>query len=174
MASFSALAATTTALVRMLSEGFPTDFGISGIEVFDPQLAAADAQPAVLLWLYRFVPVPAVRNRAAAGATRPDVRPGVRPSAIAVDLHYLLWARGVPPSVQQSVVGWALRRLSDRPILTNDKLNHGEAVFKPTEDVALLVEDLPLADLLALSRPLGAVPPLALPIHARSIQLDGD
>lgn len=174
MASFNALAATTTALVRMLSDGFPTQLGVAGIEIFDPQATAAAAKPAVLLWLYRFVPVPAVRNRATPGAAKPDVRPGVRPSAVAVDLHYLLWAHGVPPSVQQSVVGWVLRRLSDRPILTNDKLNHGETVFKPAEDVALLVEDLPLADLLALSRPLGAIPPFVLPIHARSIQLDGD
>jgi hypothetical protein len=110
-----------------------------------------------------------------AGAPKPEVRPGVRPSAVAVDLHYLLWARGVSPAAQQTLVGWALRRLSDRPILTNDKLNlGGAAVFKPTEDVALLVEDLPLADLLALSRPLGTVPPLVLPVHARSIQLDGE
>lgn len=174
MATFTALAATTTALVRMLSEGFPSNLGVVGVEVFDSQSSSTGTQPGVQLWLYRFVPVPAARNRAAAGATKPDVRPGVRPSAIAVDLHYLLWAHGVPPSVQQSVVGWALRRLSDRPILTSDKLNHGGAVFKPTEDVALLVEDLPLADLLALSRPLGAIPPLVLPIHARSIQLDGD
>jgi hypothetical protein len=40
--------------------------------------------------------------------------------------------------------------------------------------VALLVEELPIAELLALSSPLGAVPPLVLPIHARSIQLDGE
>jgi hypothetical protein len=93
-----------------------------------------------------------MRNRPMPGAPKPEIRPGVRPSAVAVDLHYLLWAHGVSPAVQQSVVGWALRRLSDRPSLTNEKLNHGGgAVFKPTEDVALLVEDLPLPDLLALS-----------------------
>jgi Pvc16 N-terminal domain len=118
--------------------------------------------------------VAAMRNRPPAGTPKPDVRPGVRPSAVAVDLHYLLWAQGVSPAVQQTVVGWALRRLSDRPILTNERLNHGGTVFKPTEDVALLVEDLPLAELLALSAPLGAVPPFVLPIHARSIHLDGE
>jgi hypothetical protein len=102
------------------------------------------------------------------------VRPGVRPSAVAVDLHYLLWTRGATPAVQQTVLGWALRRLSDRPILTSDRLNQSANVFKPTEDVALLVEDLPLPELLALSASLGPTPPLVLPIHARSIHLDGE
>ncbi len=81
------------------------------------------------------------------GAPRPEVRPGVRPSPVAVDLHYLLWARNAAPAAAQNLIGWALRRLSDRPILTNEKLNQGGVVFKPTEDVALLVEDLPIADL---------------------------
>lgn len=173
MATYTALAATTSALVRMLTEGLPANLGVGAIEAFDPTLAAGDS-PRVLLWLYRFVPVAAMRNRPLAGTPKPDVRPGVRPSAVAVDLHYLLWAQGVSPAVQQTVVGWALRRLSDRPILTNERLNHGGTVFKPTEDVALLVEDLPLAELLALSAPLGAVPPFVLPIHARSIHLDGE
>lgn len=175
MATYTALAATTSALIRMLSDGFPANLGVGGIEPFDPLFNADDGQPRVLLWLYRFVPVPAMRNRPMPGAPKPEIRPGVRPSAVAVDLHYLLWAHGVSPAVQQSVVGWALRRLSDRPILTNEKLNHGGgSVFKPTEDVALLVEDLPLPELLALSKPLGTVPPFVLPIHARSIHLEGE
>ncbi|HQR20924.1 MAG TPA: Pvc16 family protein [Burkholderiaceae bacterium] len=174
MATYSALAATTAALVRMLSDGFPTNLGVTGVKAFDPASSPAADTAQVLLWLYRFVPVPAMRNRPVAGAPKPDVRPGVRPSAVAVDLHYLLWAHGVAPAAQQAVVGWALRRLSDRPILTSDVLNQGGAVFKATEDVALLVEDLPLAELLALSATLGAVPPLVLPIHARSIHLEGE
>ena len=175
MATYTALAATSSALMRMLSDGLPANLGVGGVEAFDPDSAPVDDSPRLLLWLYRFVPVPAIRNRPMAGAPKPEVRPGVRPSAVAVDLHYLLWVRGALPAVQQTVIGWALRRLSDRPILTNDKLNHGGAtVFKSTEDVALLVEDLPIAELMALSGPLGAVPPLVLPIHARSIQLDGE
>jgi len=173
MANFAAIAATTTALVGMFSDGIPQSFGVAGVQVFDPLSPEASAQPSVLLWLYRFVPVAAMRNRVP-GAPKSDVRPGVRPAAVAVDLHYLLWAHGVAPTVQQSAVGWALRRLSDRPILTSDKLNQGESVFKPTEDVALLVEDLPLGELLDLSGVLGPVPPLVLPIQARSIHLDGD
>jgi Pvc16 N-terminal domain len=176
MATYTALAATTTALVRMLSEGFPTNVGVSGIEAFDPSapvVTGADEPPRVLLWLYRFVPVAAMRNRPVAGGPKPEVRPGVRPSAVAVDLHYLLWTRDASPAVQQTVVGWALRRLSDRPILTTEKLNQGGAVFKPTEDVALMVEELPLGELLELTRLLGAVP-FVLPIHARSIHLEGE
>ena len=173
MANFTAFSATTTALVRMLSDGMPASFGVAGVEVFDPLSIRANSQPGVLLWLYRFVPVAAMRNRVP-GTPKPDARPGVRPSAVAVDLHYLLWAVGVASDVQQSVIGWALRRLSDRPILTNEKLNQGGTVFRPTEDVALLVEDLSLAELLELSRALGPVPPFVLPIHARSIHLDGD
>jgi Pvc16 N-terminal domain len=174
MATYPALAATTTALIRMLSDGFPSNLGVTGIEVYDESVPvdAADA-PRVLLWLYRFAPVPAMR-RPVAGAPKPEVRTGVRPSAVAADLHYLLWTRAASPAVQQTVIGWMLRRLSDRPILTSERLNQGGAIFKPTEDVALLVEDLPLADLLALSRSLGPVPPLVLPIHARSVHLEGD
>ena len=176
MATYTALAATTTALVRMLSEGFPASVGVSGIEAFDPSapvVTGADSAPRVLLWLYRFVPVAAMRNRPVAGGPKAEVRPGVRPSAVAVDLHYLLWTRAASPAVQQTIVGWALRRLSDRPILTTEKLNHGGAVFKPTEDVALMVEELPLGELLELTRPLGSVP-FVLPIHARSIHLEGE
>jgi len=173
MATYAALAATTSALLRHFSEGFPGTLGLAGVEVFDGS-ATSDSSPRALLWLYRFVPVAAMRTRPVQGAPRPEVRPGVRPSPVAVDLHYLLWTRNAAPAAAQSLVGWALRRLSDRPILTSDKLNQGGAVFKATEDVALLVEDLPLADLLALTRPLAAVPPFVLPIHARSIHLEGE
>jgi hypothetical protein len=37
-----------------------------------------------------------------------------------------------------------------------------------------LVEEIPVAELAALTRPLGSVPPFVLPIHARSIHLDGE
>ncbi|HTN49095.1 MAG TPA: Pvc16 family protein [Burkholderiaceae bacterium] len=173
MATYAALAATTSALLRLFADGFPTTLGVPAVEAFDPN-AAADSAPRTLLWLYRFVPVAAMRNRPVPGAPRPEVRPGLRPSAVAVDLHYLLWTRNVAPAVSQTVIGWVLRRLSDRPILTNEKLNQGGVVFKPTEDVALLVEELPLADLVELTRSLGTVPPFVLPIHARSIHLEGD
>lgn len=172
MATYTAISATTTALIRMLSDGFPSSLGTSAIEPFDGR--PADGPPRLLLWLYRFVPVAAMRNRPISGAPRPEVRPGVRPSAVAVDLHYLLWAHGLPPLQQQAALGWMLRRLSDRPILTTDKLNHGGVVFKPTEDVALLVEELSLTELIALTQPLGTVPPCVLPIHARSIHLEGE
>ncbi len=175
MATYPALAATTTALIRMLSDGFPSNLGVTGIEAYDASIPvdAADGESRVLLWLYRFAPVPAMR-RPVPGTPKPEVRTGVRPSAVAADLHYLLWTHAASPAVQQTVIGWMLRRLSDRPILTSERLNHGTNIFKPTEDVALLVEDLPLADLLSLSRSLGAVPPLVLPIHARSVHLEGD
>lgn len=175
MATYTAIAATTTALIRMLSDGFPTNLGVGAVVPFDEREAAGEGQQArLLLWMYRFVPVPAMRNRPVSGAPRAESRPGVRPSAVAVDLHYLLWAQGLAPLVQQAALGWVLRRLSDRPILTTDKLNQGGAVFKPTEDVALLVEELSLAELTALTQPLGAVPPCVLPIHARSIHLEGE
>ena len=173
MATYAALAATTSALLRLFADGFPSTLGLAGIEVFDAG-ATSDASPRARLWLYRFVPVPAMRTRPMPGAPRPEVRPGVRPSPVAVDLHYLLWARNAAPAASQNLIGWALRRLSDRPILTNEKLNQGGVVFKPTEDVALLVEDLPIADLMVLTRPLGAAPPFVLPIHARSIHLEGE
>lgn len=173
MATYAALAATTSAVLRLFADGFPSTLGVPGIESFDPN-APADSAPHTYLWLYRFVPVPAMRNRPVQGAPRPEVRPGVRPSPVAVDLHYLLWTRNVAPPAAQTLIGWALRRLSDRPILTNDKLNQGGSVFKPTEDVSLLVEDLPIMDLVELTRPLGAVPPFVLPIHARSIHLEGE
>jgi hypothetical protein len=168
MATVTALAATTSALLRLLSEDLPANLGVSGIEAHDPAGAGGGAK--MVLWLYRFVPVPALRTRPVAGSPPTEARAGVRPSAVAVDLHYLLWTRGVAPVVQQTVLGWALRRLSDRPILTTDRLNQAGAVFRPTEDVALLVEELPLPELIALTAPLGH--PLVLPIHARSIHLD--
>ena len=175
MATYSALAATTTALIRMLSDGLPSNLALSGIEAYDPAVAdaAPDGEAHVLLWLYRFAPVPAMR-RPVAGAPKPEVRTGVRPSPVAVDLHYLLWTRGATPAVQQTVIGWVLRRLSDRPILTSERLNQSGPIFKPTEDVALLVEELPLAELMGLAGLLGSLPPLVLPIHARSIHLEGE
>jgi hypothetical protein len=174
MATYAALAATTSALLRLFADGFPTSLGVPVVESFDPD-AEADEAPHTFLWLYRFVPVAAtMRNRPAPGAPRPEVRPGLRPSPVAVDLHYLLWTRNVGPAAAQTVVGWALRRLSDRPILTNDKLNQGGSVFKPTEDVSLLVEELSNAELAELTRPLGPILPFALPIHARSIHLEGE
>ena len=51
MATYTALAATTSALMRMLSEGFPTNLGVGGLEAFDPVFNSDDGQPRVLLWL---------------------------------------------------------------------------------------------------------------------------
>ncbi len=170
MATHTAIAATTTALIRMLSDGFPSSLGAAAIEPFDGGLATAP--PRMLLWLYRFVPVAAMRNRPVGGAPRPETRPGVRPAAVAVDLHYLLWAQGLAPLQQQQALGWTLRRLSDRPILTTDKLNQGGAVFEADEDVALLVEAIAAHRTHRADAALGTVPPCVLPIHARSIHLE--
>jgi hypothetical protein len=60
MATYTALAATTSALMRMLTDGFPTNS--ASASVLDPVFNADDGQPG-LLWLHRFVPVPAMRNR---------------------------------------------------------------------------------------------------------------
>jgi hypothetical protein len=170
--SAQAIAATTTALMRVLSEEFPANLGVTGIESHDP--AARGGPPRLVLWLYRFVPVAALRPRAAGLRPTPDARPGVRPSAVAVDLHYLLWTREATPAVAQGALGWALRRLADRPIITTERLNQAGAGLKPNADVALLVEELPLAELVALTAPLGMPPPLVLPIHARGVQLEGE
>jgi hypothetical protein len=94
MATYAALAATTSALLRLFADGFPSALGLAGIEVFDAG-ATADASPRALLWLYRFVPVPAMRTRPVPGAPRPEVRPGVRPSTVAVDLNYFVCSRNV-------------------------------------------------------------------------------
>lgn len=155
MASYSAVAATTNAVVRLLETAASTadwrnggsppsvDFEPAGTDILQkpPQ-----GGPKVTLYLYR-INLSSVRRHIG-----PRVGPDGRryhPS-LPVDLYYLLTAWASDPLLQQQLLGWSITVLDETPVLPPSLLNAyrgGDEIFRPNETVELVWNPLALADL---------------------------
>jgi hypothetical protein len=147
MASWNAIAATTRAILGLLEESYPREFGKLAFSPAQVSEFAGDKVPAdgFTLCLYRVSINGSVRNlppRTAANGVR------FRPS-LPVDLQYLLtpWAGDVEK--QQRLLGWSMRQLEDNAILPSGLLNRflkEPDVFRSEETVELFFEPLSLTD----------------------------
>jgi len=175
MATWNAIAATTRAILGVLEDGYPRDFGPLAFTPAHVSDIAGDRTLAdgFTLCLYRVAINGTLRNLPP--RTGPD---GVRyrPS-LPVDLHYLLtpWAGDVEK--QQRLLGWGLRALEDNPILPPGVLNRflrEPDVFRGDERVELVAEALPLADFTGIWDKFK--PRLQTSMHyvARMVLLDSD
>ncbi len=147
VATWNAIAATTRAILGLLEDAYPREFGKLAFAPAHVNEFAGDKIPpdGFTLCLYRVVVNGSVRN------LPPRVSPeGIRyrPS-LPIDLQYLLtpWAGNVEK--QQRLLGWGMRQLEDNAILPAGLLNRflkEPDVFRPTETVELVCEPLSLSD----------------------------
>ena len=172
MAKTQAIAATGQAILGLLADAVPKpEFATARFELYQ----VGDFNPAldegISLYLYRV----------AVNAARRNLPPTVAPdgkrfrSPIPLDLHFLLsaWARTAVK--QQRLLGWAIRTLADTPILPASLLNHygpESDVFRPSETVELILDQLTLQDLNNLWSAAKISPPLSINYVARMVAIE--
>jgi len=114
MATVSAVAATTEAVIRLLRASFnPADFNNASLDfqvyVADDFLKPMDEGVSLLLYrIYHDGP-----NRTPAGRMLPNGQRG--PTKLPVELHFLLTAWAKTASLQHEIAGWMMRTLEDNP-----------------------------------------------------------
>jgi hypothetical protein len=147
VATWNAIAATTRAILGLLEDAYPREFGkLTFAPAHLSDFADDEVRPdGFTLTLYRVAVNGNLRNQP------PRLGPdGIRyrPS-LPLDLQYLLtpWAGDVEK--QQRLLGWSMRQLEDNPMLPAGLLNRflrEPDVFRSSEAVELVSEPLPLGD----------------------------
>lgn len=147
MASWNAIAATTRAILGLLEDAYPREFGKLAFAPAHISDFAGDKVPpdGFTLCLYRVGVNGNLRN------LPPRLEPdGARyKPSLPLDLQYLLtpWAGDVEK--QQRLLGWAMRHLEDNAVLPAGLLNrflNEPDVFRHGETVELVLEPLSLGD----------------------------
>jgi hypothetical protein len=175
MATWNAIAATTRAVLGLLEDAYPREFGKLAFAPAHLSDYARDKRfdDGFTLCLYRTTVNGALRNlppRTAPSGTR------YRPS-LPVDLQYLLtpWAADIEK--QQRMLGWAMRELEDNPILPAGLLNRfldQPDVFRAEETVELVIESLSLADFVSVWDKLKPGMQTSATYVARMVLVDSD
>jgi hypothetical protein len=147
MATWNAIAATTRAILGVLEDAYPRQFGKLAFNPVHVSDLAGDTPLAdgFTLCLYRVVINSTLRNLAP--RTSPDGH-RYRPS-LPVDLHYLLTAWAGDVEKEQRLLGWGLRAIEDNVVLPAGVLNRflrEPDVFRPEERIELVAETVSLAD----------------------------
>ena len=174
MATYRAIAATSSAIIQVLRDARPaaslptgTEFGLFGATQFrEPPFDVG-----VSLYLVRVEVSQARRSLPA----RLDPRGQRYRPPLPLDLHYLLCAWHADPALQQELLGWAMRQLEDVSILPAGLLNEahpGGLHFHSDEAVELVCEGVSLADLTSLWDVMKPNIPLAAGYVARMIPIE--
>jgi uncharacterized protein DUF4255 len=175
MATWNAIAATTRAILGLLDDAYPREFGKLALAPAQLNEFTGEKIPAdgFTLCLYRVGVNGTIRN------LPPRVGPdGIRyrPS-LPVDLQYLLTAWAADAEKQQRMLGWAMRHLEDNAVLPAGLLNRflrEPDVFRSTETVELVAEPLSLADFTNVWDKLKPRIQTSVSYVARMVQLDSD
>jgi hypothetical protein len=147
MATTSAVAGTTEAIIRLLRSSYnPADFNNASLDfrvyVADDFLKPMDE--GVSLLLYRIYHDGT--NRTPAGRVLPNGQRGR--TKLPVELHFLLTAWAKTASLQHEISGWMMRTLEDNPVLFPSLLNTYKAdVFFPDETVEVALAQLSVEDM---------------------------
>jgi hypothetical protein len=147
MATCSAIAATTEAIIRLLRSSYdPQQFNNAAFE-FQVYVANDFSNPmdeGVSLLLYRVFQDGT--NRTPPGRLQPS---GLRgPTKLPLELHFLLTAWAKTASVQHELAGWMMRTLEDNAVLSTSLLNsYKPDVFYPEETVEIALAQLSTEDL---------------------------
>lgn len=148
MATNRAIAATSTAIVSLLSAEYQRDPQLPQctVSLFQAEQFQKPPEGNVIgVYLYR-VGLSDVQTN-----TGRPVPGGPRlVSSITIDLHYLVAALAADAATSQRLLGWAISVFSENPLLGSSALNtllDTEPVFEDGEAVALVWEPLPLSDL---------------------------
>ncbi len=150
MASFRAIAATSSAIIGLLKDACPrSEFLNAEFKLYQASDYETHVAEGISLMLYQVTVNGTLRNlrpRSAPDGTR------YRPS-LPLDLHYLLTAWSSDAEKQQRLLGWAMRVLEDTPTLPSAILNKYMDVpdtFRPEESVEFICDPLPIQDLAAV------------------------
>jgi hypothetical protein len=147
MATLSAIAATSEAIIRLLRSSYdPTQFNSASLD-FQVYVANDFLNPmdeGVSLLLYRIFQDGT--NRTPPGRLLPNGQRG--PTRLPLELHFILTAWAKTASLQHELAGWMMRTLEDHPILYPSLLNsYKPDVFYPEETVEIGLAELSTEDL---------------------------
>jgi hypothetical protein len=177
MARYEALAATSTAIARVLEDAAATSqWAGAGFHIWqaqDLQAPVDNQRPQISIYLYRVILSTARRDRG------PRIGPdGLRyPPSIPLDLHYLITAYASRARTAHQLLGWAIRVIEDTPILPASLLNTfqgGRDVFEPDETVELVWDPLSLNDLYVIWQVSAANQAPSAAYLARMVRLDSE
>ena len=146
MATFRAIAATSQAILGLLSSAAPRpEMSGATFALYQASDFQKPMDEGISLFLYHISA--GIGNRNSAPRLAPDGR-RYRPS-LPLDLHYLLTPWAKTAQLQQRLLGWAIRTLEDTPILPAGLLNHfvSEAeTFHDSETVELIFAPMSIQD----------------------------
>jgi hypothetical protein len=147
MATLSAIAATTEAIIRLLRSSYdPTQFNNAQLD-FQVYVANDFLSPmdeGVSLLLYRIFQDGT--NRTPPGRLQSNGQRG--PTKLPLELHFLLTAWAKTASLQHELAGWMMRTLEDNAVLNPSLLNsYKPNVFYPDETVEVALAQLSTEDL---------------------------
>lgn len=172
MAKSQAISATGQAILGLLADAVPKpEFATARFELYQVTDFSPALEEGISLYLYRV----------AASTARRNLPPSVAPDGkrfrppILLDLHYMLSAWAKTAVKQQRLLGWAIRTLADTPVLPAGLLNHygpESDVFRPSETVELILDQLTLQDLNNLWSATKISPPLSVNYVARMIAIE--
>ncbi len=152
MATYHAIAATSSAIRDLLKGACPREFDGALFELYLASNFQNPMEEGVSLYLYR-VGMGSRRNLPARlGSNGERYRP-----PLPLDLYYLLTTWAKTPEKQQELLGYCLRELANSPILPPTLLNqYGSkpVTFYADEAVELVLESLSLQDMANLWEPL--------------------
>jgi hypothetical protein len=147
MATLSAVAATSEAIIRLLRSSYdPTQFNNASLDfqVYVSNDFLTPMDEGVSLLLYRIFQDGT--NRTPPGRMQPNGQIG--PTKLPLELHFLLTAWAKTASLQHELAGWMMRTLEDNPILYPSLLNsYKPDVFYPEETVEVGLAQLSTEDL---------------------------
>ena len=174
MANYRAIGATCEAIVRLLQQSWrPELFDGANLQfaVYNTRSFSASMETGVSLFLYRVIVNSVQRNPP--GRTNPDG--SLARSMLPLDLHFLLtpWAKDV--SLEQEILGWAMRVLENYPLLAAGLLNSAmPQVFQPDETIEILPGQITNEELFRIWDVLPADFQISVPYVARVVRIESE
>jgi hypothetical protein len=176
LATYRAIATVGQALAGMLKDASAdTEFDGFKFELYQAGdfKSETSVKEGVTFYLYR------VAINGARRSLPPTVGPDGRRfrAALPVDLYYLLtpWAKSA--AKQHRLLGWAMRKLQDLPILPASLLNHyaPEAdTFRQQETIELICEPSSVQDMMNILDPVDLNQQLSVVYVARMVLLESE
>ncbi|MGE3509157.1 MAG: DUF4255 domain-containing protein [Vicinamibacterales bacterium] len=174
MANVFAIHSVGNSIVTYLRNSYPQvlngmNMPDCGFELVSSGELAADAGDAtrITLYLYRITVNEHSRQAQAlsAGATRP--------TALGLDLHFLMSAWAGNARDEQTALAWAMRQLHMFPILDASSLSP-EAAWGANEVIQIIPAELPTEDVMRIWDALDPAYRLSVSYIARLVRLDPD
>jgi hypothetical protein len=172
VATSQAIAATRQAIIALLANACPKpEFAAATFELYQLRDFEKPMDEGVSLYLYRI----------ATSGSRRNLPPTVGPNGerfrppIPLDLHYIASAWAKTAVKQQRLLGWLIRLLEDVTILPVGLLNNAgpeSQIFKPSETVEVIMDQITLQDWNNLWSTTKANPPLSVGYVARMVVID--